>query len=258
LDFHQFHRGNYMHKPLFRIAAGSVAAVGGLIVASAMPAGAATAVRAELADTCSGATVAVPCSPTGTPVTFSVTTSGTLSITAPAGTPNLGTSTPGGVGTTIGSPANFGVVTVTDMRGINPAAWTATVYSTNFVNQTSGDSGDVIPASDATYIIPDVGSTTTVGDTTGPTPGVLSPASGLPLAGVTSGSGTLVDNAAAPGITLANGVPVTGGIDTGQAVVTVAGFDGDNGATWNPEIDVHVPGGAVVGTYLGTVTHSVT
>ena len=36
-----------MHKPLFRIAVGSVAAVGGLLVASAMPAGAATSVRAE-------------------------------------------------------------------------------------------------------------------------------------------------------------------------------------------------------------------
>ena len=36
-----------MHRPLFLVTAGSVAAVGGLLVASAMPAGAATSVRAE-------------------------------------------------------------------------------------------------------------------------------------------------------------------------------------------------------------------
>ena len=61
-------------------------------------------------------------------------------------------------------------------------------------------------------------------------------------------------------IALANGVASTTGSPmpvTGQSVVTETGFDGDNGATWNPTIDVAVPATAVVGVYDGTVTHSV-
>jgi hypothetical protein len=45
---------------------------------------------------------------------------------------------------------------------------------------------------------------------------------------------------------------------TGVApAVTATGITGDNRATWNPTINVAVPGGAVTGVYTATITHSV-
>jgi hypothetical protein len=45
---------------------------------------------------------------------------------------------------------------------------------------------------------------------------------------------------------------------TGVApAVTATGITGDNRATWNPTINVRVPGGAAAGTYSATITHSV-
>jgi hypothetical protein len=38
--------------------------------------------------------------------------------------------------------------------------------------------------------------------------------------------------------------------------VTATGITGDNSATWNPTINVNVPGGMAAGTYGGTITHS--
>jgi hypothetical protein len=208
-----------MHRSLFLITAGSVAACGALIFATALPAAAATSGRAEAAIT--------PCTPpTGggcadTPVTFSVTTTGVLGITAPTATVDLGSGVAGDVGATIGSPGNFGLVTVTDNRGVNPASWTATVSCTAFTNSVT--SADVIPVTAATYLTGPIGNGATLTTT------------------ATSDTGTL-------GITLSGGA---------QHVVTESDFDGDNSATWTPEIDVIIPAGAVVGDYDGTVTHSV-
>jgi len=237
-----------MHRPLFVLAAGSVAAVGGLLVASAMPAGAATSVRAEtmaLYQTGPGPTE-------GTPVTFTVTTTGTLSISAPLTTVDLGSAA---VGRTVGFPGNFGAVTVLDNRGVNPAGWIATVSCTDFAN--AANTADIIPVSDATYLVPPVGSLT--GDVA--TVGAIAPVPGaaaLPLPGTTivppaiTQDGTLLDNAS-PAIP----IPLTGGATPPAAVVTVTGADGDNGATWDPTITVAIPAHAVVGVYDGTVTHSV-
>ena len=85
-----------MHRPLFLVTVSSVAAVGALVVASAMPAGAATSVRAETmatAPTCptTGSSTIVngsaPATTGGdcanTTVTFTVTTTGVLAISAP-------------------------------------------------------------------------------------------------------------------------------------------------------------------------------
>ncbi|MDQ1582565.1 MAG: hypothetical protein QOF36_619 [Microbacteriaceae bacterium] len=41
------------------------------------------------------------------------------------------------------------------------------------------------------------------------------------------------------------------------AAVTASGITGDNSATWNPTINVHIPGGTLAGDYTGTITHSV-
>lgn len=42
-----------------------------------------------------------------------------------------------------------------------------------------------------------------------------------------------------------------------QTVVTGSSGVGDNTASWNPTITVHVPAAAVTGLYTGTITHSV-
>jgi len=208
-----------MRRPLFLITTGGAAA-GALIIATALPAAAATSGRAEMA---------APAAPAAaTPVTFEVTTTGTLSITSPAGPIDLGT---GAVGTTIGNAAtvgppntgNFGAVTVTDNRALNPASWTATVTSTNFVNAST--SADVIPAGDATYLTETVGATT--GSTLGTTAVSVNDTTTIPL-----GTGP-------------------------QNVVTETGFDGDNSTQWTPEIQLNVPATAVLGTYDATITHSV-
>jgi len=45
---------------------------------------------------------------------------------------------------------------------------------------------------------------------------------------------------------------------TGVApAVTATGITGDNSATWNPTINVTVPGGMAAGDYAATITHSV-
>jgi len=200
-----------MHRPLFLVTAGSVAA-GALILAMALPAAAATSGRADMA------ALAAPAATT--PVTFEVTTTGTLSVTSPAGPVDLGT---GAVGTTIGTAGNFGAVTVTDNRALNPASWTATVTSTNFVNSVTA--ADIILAGDATYLTGTVAAT---------------PAQALGSTAVSvGGTGTL---------TLGTGA---------QSVVTETGFDGDNSTQWTPEIQLNVPATAVLGTYDATITHSV-
>jgi hypothetical protein len=40
-------------------------------------------------------------------------------------------------------------------------------------------------------------------------------------------------------------------------VVTATAITGNNAATWNPTINVSVPGGTAPGVYSGTITHSV-
>jgi hypothetical protein len=212
-----------MHKPLFLVTAGSVAAVGALVVASALPAGAATAIRAETMAACTvgaGSTSGTPCTPPATtPVTFTVSTTGTLSINAPVGPVDLGAAVVGS--TTTYTNGNFGAVTVIDNRAIDGATWTATVASTDFANSVT--STDIIPVGDATY-----------------TTGAITSANG----------GTSATSV--PGAAVA--LPLTTGA---QDVVTEASFLGDNGATWSPTINIAVPTTAVVGTYDATVTHSV-
>ncbi|HLL64670.1 MAG TPA: hypothetical protein VK453_02870 [Micromonosporaceae bacterium] len=41
-----------------------------------------------------------------------------------------------------------------------------------------------------------------------------------------------------------------------SAAVTASGITGDNSATWNPTINIAVPGGMAAGTYTGVITHS--
>ena len=137
-----------MHKPLFLITAGSVAAVGALVVASAMPAGAATSVRAETMARIQPAPGPDPSAYTS--VTFTITTTGNLAISAPTTLQHLDGDSTTNAGGTIGAAgiSNFGAVTVTDGRDDAASTWTATVASTDFT--TPGTAGNVIPVDDAT------------------------------------------------------------------------------------------------------------
>jgi hypothetical protein len=152
-----------------------------------------------------------------TTTTFTVSVTGTgLAITVP-GTASLGTGTPGSTIT-----AQLGTVQVTDSRAVDPAAWTASVTSTDF---TIGGTADTIPVADVAYWS---GPTTaTVGSGTF-TPGQPTSADRVPLSAVT---------------------PLT--------AMSLAGGAGSNSASWDPTLVVSVPAAAVAGLYEGTVTHSV-
>ena len=230
-----------MHRPLFLLTAGSVAAVGGLIVASAMPAGAATAVldaqmQSSPCSTAPGDTPGTACTPPATtPVTFTITTVGTLSIAVPTGTVSLGSEgSPAADNTILSSDVNtggFGAVTVIDDRALDPADWTATVSCSDFKTATSPQ--DTISATDATYA----------------TNGVAGAGLGFTAGDITDATIPIVDTTPTP-------TPL-GLTNDAQTIVTETGYDGDNGATWSPTIAVHIPANAVVGVYDAIVTHSV-
>jgi uncharacterized repeat protein (TIGR01451 family) len=112
--------------------------------------------------------------------------------------------------------ASLGTVTVTDNRALPGASWTATVSSTDFINTVTP--ADLIQAGHASYLINALGTTT--------------------------GSATFTPT------------PVTVLSVSPQAVVTATNANGDNSATWDPQIQVSVPSTAVVGTYTATITHS--
>jgi len=113
--------------------------------------------------------------------------------------------------------ASLGTVTVTDNRALPGANWTATVSSTDFINTVTP--ADLIQAGDVSYLINALGTTTGSAIFT-PTP-----------------------------VTVLSGSP--------QAVVTATSANGDNSATWDPQIQVSVPATAVIGTYTATITNSV-
>lgn len=129
----------------------------------------------------------------------------------------LGTGTPGG--TVSGA---LGAVTVTDGRGLLVASWTASVTSTAFTTG-GGTTAETVPNTDVSYW------------------------SGLATA--TTGVGVFTPGQATALLAQA--------LSTSRTAYTLTAGVGNNTATWNPTIVVAVPAAAVVGTYTGTVTHSV-
>jgi hypothetical protein len=113
--------------------------------------------------------------------------------------------------------AALGIVEVTDNRA-SPVDWTATVSSTDF---TTGDAtaAETIPVADVEYLIS--GFTDTTGSAT------LTPAS----------------------VTVMSG--------SSQDVVAATNVVEDNSASWNPQIEISVPDGAIDGDYTATITQSV-
>jgi hypothetical protein len=154
--------------------------------------------------------------PGDTTVTFSVS-SGSLSISVPAGPVGLGSGTPGNSIT-----GQLGNVTVTDARALLTAAWTASVISTSFKTG-GGTTAETVPASAISYWSGTASSTT--------------------------GSGTFTPGQASAGQAQT--------LNVSRTAYTLTGGVGDNSATWNPTLIVAIPASAVNGTYTGTVTHSV-
>jgi hypothetical protein len=122
----------------------------------------------------------------------------------------------------IGDPdvmAQLGEMTVTDNRATIAGEWTVSVTSTDFTTG-GGTPAETIPAGDVSY---DPGSAT---ETTG-------------TGTVTPGSRGNLDN------------------DNGLTVFSAASEVGATEVSWNPTIDVNLPGAVVAGTYTGTITNSV-
>ncbi len=158
-----------------------------------------------------GIALPVSAAPGDTPATITIT-GGSLSITVPTGTANLGTRPNTVLGGTISG--NLGVVQVNDARSAAAGSgWVASVISTAFTPA----AGPAIAASAVGYV-----------------------------AGTITKVGTATYTANDPG-------NLTGV----SPAVTATGITGDNSATWNPTINVAVPGGVAAGVYSATITHSV-
>jgi len=162
----------------------------------------------------------------GTVVTFDIL-GGTLDIVSPADL-SLTPITASAPGTDI--TAQMGVVAVTDSRAATDATWAATVTSTDFVTP-GGLASQTIAAALVDYW------------------------SGVRLGGGT-GNGTFTEAQ-----TLAADAEALANAPTAPAVGLLAfshtGGSGNNTASWNPTLNVNVPLTSAVGTYTGTVTHSV-
>ncbi|WP_062430458.1 hypothetical protein [Herbidospora daliensis] len=116
----------------------------------------------------------------------------------------------------------IGPVTVSDLRGTLLGTWTASVTSTDFTTG-GGTANETIAKANAAYA-------------SGP-------------ATSTSGVGTFV-----PGqLTVLLAQPLSATVTAFTATALI----GNNTVTWNPTLRVTIPNSAVVGTYTGTVTHSV-
>jgi len=161
--------------------------------------------------------LAVPAFAAGTTTTFSLT-GGSLSISAPSSTVNLGSAATGASAVT----AQLGTVTVTDARGSLAGSWTSTVSSTDFT--TGGATADETVAKANVFYWS--GAATASSGTAVFTPGQLLSANETALS-------------------------------AGKTAFSATAIVGNDSASWNPTIDVHIPAAAVAGTYTGTITHSV-
>ncbi|HEY4938982.1 MAG TPA: hypothetical protein VIJ69_08115 [Actinomycetota bacterium] len=114
----------------------------------------------------------------------------------------------------------LGTITIKDNRGLLNGGWTDTVSSSHF---TIGAAPETIAATNVAYWS-----------------GAATESLGL---------STLA------GIQLTSAAAVA--INAAQTTFTAGSLIGNNAASWNPTLVVTIPAAAVVGTYTGTVTHTV-
>ncbi|MEW1914447.1 hypothetical protein AB0442_39695 [Kitasatospora sp. NPDC085895] len=113
--------------------------------------------------------------------------------------------------------AALGSVTVTDGRGLATSSWTATVSATNFAN-----GGQTITTANVSYWS---GPATNINGTVTTTPGQ-------------------------------SDVSAKQALSSSRTAFTSTG-NGNSSTSWTPTVVVAIPAAAVIGTYTGTVTHSV-
>jgi hypothetical protein len=143
--------------------------------------------------------------------------SGDTIVTFTVATSNLGSAFPSQRLT-----GQMGNITVSDQRAALTATWVAQVVSTAFT--TGGGSAEEIIQ-----------------------PNVVDYWSGPAVS--TTGTGTFV-----PGqLTSAQAVS----LNLPRTAFSKTSGSGDNSATWNPTLEIGIPGDSVGGLYQGTVTHSV-
>jgi hypothetical protein len=155
---------------------------------------------------------------TGTTTTTFTLTGGAMSITVPGTTVNLGSVSVAASSLT----SLLGTVSVSDNRGLLSGGWTSSVTSSHFTTG-AGTAAETIVAGNVSYW------------------------SGAATA--TSGLGTLL------GSQLTSILAVV--VNAAQTAFTGGSLLGNNSASWNPTLIVTIPAAAVVGTYTGTVTHTV-
>jgi hypothetical protein len=168
-----------------------------------------------------GITIGARATLTGRALSHGLITLSANTFTGPGGV--LGISAPSAVDMGAGSAAGtltaqLGAVTATDDRGQAGAGWTAQASSTVFSNTTTPAAS---PITTLTY------------------------ASGASTS--TTGTAVLVPGQTTTPSALSS-TPVT--------VFSASGSEGNNSATWNPTIVVHLPVQAIAGSYKGTITHS--
>ncbi|PBC67648.1 hypothetical protein BX265_8272 [Streptomyces sp. TLI_235] len=117
--------------------------------------------------------------------------------------------------------AALGTVTITDQRGLATSTWTATVTATNFTTG-GATTAETVTASNVSYWS---GAATNSTGTVTVTPGQAD-------------------------------APAAQALSSARTAFSSTG-NGNSSATWNPTVVVTLPAAAVVGTYTGTVTHSV-
>jgi len=155
---------------------------------------------------------------TGTTTTTFTLTGGSISITVPGTTVNLGSASVAAGSLT----GQLGTITVNDGRGLLLGGWTSSVTASKFTTG-GATAAETIAATNVEYW------------------------SGAATA--TSGLGTLL------GSQLSSGLAVV--VNAAQTAFTGGSLIGNNTASWNPTLIVTIPAASVVGTYTGTVTHTV-
>ena len=158
-----------------------------------------------------------PAQAADTSTTFTLSAAGGLTVSAPGSASITGGATD--VGTLSGS---LGTTTVSDLRGALAGSWTATVSSTDFTTGTASANETIVKANVAYW-------------------------SGA----ATASSGTAVR---VPGQVDALAKQ---SLSSSRTAFAATGTVGNNSTSWAPTLVVTVPAQAVVGTYSGTVTHSV-
>jgi hypothetical protein len=171
----------------------------------------------------------------------------TLLVAASAATLTLGLATPAMAATTGDTTVNFtltgGLLSVTV-----PASATLGSALTGGVATPSGALGVVTVADGRGGVAAWTATVTTTSFTSAEN-------IGLPVlpAGVSYAPGSPT---ASTGIAIFT-PGIAGAIGATKAAIVTTGVSGNNSLSWNPTITVAVPASAIVGTYSGTITHSV-